>query len=227
MRVVLGKKRVKKVISDSLIKHGSMYGKLKVNKTSMKSSGGRRYYKAVCNCGETLHLTSSELLTRKRLDSGCMGFYCDQSPPEQLVWHNPEYALSAQISQALARYPQNVDNRWGGWVFEDMDIADYEQGSNNFIEDLWDMVDFEGRCWWITRINKHLPFCRDNIRMAPLPDKTLFTRTELLVRYGDAVMTVRKAAQLVGVSEEKAFELRAQYGHGQEFMDALIEESIK
>lgn len=227
LRVAIGKKRVKKVPSDAAIKHNGRYGRLTVNKTAMKSSEGRRYYKSVCDCGEVTYLASYELLTRKRLDSGCMGFYCNQSPPERLVWHNPEYSLAAQISQALAKFPQEVANEWGGRAYEGVLVEGYEAGSNKFIEDVWDMVDFESRCWWVTRKNSALPFTVDNVTMAPVPDKTIFSSKQLLVRYGDAVMTVDQAAAMFDVDVDKAFELRAQCGYGEDFMNALIEESLK
>lgn len=228
LSIVLGEGSPRRVHSDSKVKEGKRFGHLTVDSTRLTLYKNKRIsYPCTCDCGESLYLTATELLKRSRLTCGCLGFYCNFSEPQHLVWHNPQYALAAQLSQAIATVPEHLCNEWGGTAYPELKTAEYEDALEKFIEDVWPMINFEERSWWVTRYNPAIPFEKSNTYVQPMPDKVIFKSAEFMVRYGNAVLTVSQIAELLNVDAEVAHRLRAEYGKGDDFVNAMIEESIK
>ena len=227
LSIVLGKESPRRVHSDSKVKEGKRFGYIAVDNTRLtKYKEGRIAYPCTCDCGEKLFLTASELLKRSRMTCGCLGFYCNFSEPFHLVWHNPQYALAAQLSQALTLIPEEVSDNWGGTAYSTGIELEFDDALEVFLEDVWHMVDFKERSWWITRINPDLPFEPINIVMQPLPDKAIFKSAEYMVRHGNSILTVAQIAELMNVDVEVAHKLRAEHRSGDDFVNAIIEESL-
>lgn len=223
-RSLVGTRRIitKAYHCDSQVFHGMKHGHLRVDKRVMKRRGIRRQYHCACDCGRGVYLLAEDILRRDRLHSGCMEVGCNVGPMTVRVWYDPEFALWVQWSELLARYSKDVDNSWGGTLYEGIPQVGPEDGFKQFLSDVGPMVDREDRKWWLHKVTAKAPYSGINVYLEKSPSDKVFPTKQLHIRYGTDPLKIGELADLFGLSKVAVEKLRSQHAGGEELICAVI-----
>jgi len=222
---VRGLKRVNKSRL-SHIRPGRRYGFLKTLKEKGRHTRDGMRYRAVCDCGKTLELSTMELHHREAINVGCMQRDCQYGAMEAKVWFNPKFALWVQLNFLLSNKPGEVDNAWGGQAYEEVEKVTPDQGHQAFFHDVWPYIkeELHQKRWWIHKVNPVLPYSKFNVRFDRTPDPEILQVNLDTVRYGHTLYRLDEIALLLNVPIERVSELRSEIYSDNALIDKLIEE---
>ena len=211
----------------SHIRPGRRYGYLRTSKDKGRRTRDGMRYRATCDCGETLELSTTDLHQRDAMSVGCMGEDCPYGSLEAKVWFNPKFALWVQLSFLLSNRPEEVDNSWGGQAYEGVEKVTPDTGEKTFFSDVWPHVKetLHEKAWWMHRINPVLPYSSLNVRFNRSPDPEIIQVNLDTIRYGHHLYRIGEIASLLDLPTERVTELRSEIYSDNALMDRLIEEA--
>ena len=212
---------------DNDLVHNHQYGPLLVNKTKMTRAGKEREFWVGCLCGNQGYMTSRKIFERAAVECGCMDTDCEYSKVEFKVWHNPEFAIWFQYSQIHSRLREHLTNEWGGYMMQGIKPANKDVGYAEFRKEINPLIVPDKGEWWVHLSNSVGGYKPGNLKVKNKPDPNLFVKGEVFVRMADMLVTVEELARSMGVSYNRALDLRGQICTDEEFVDALIGETTK
>ncbi len=210
---------------DKELKHNKQYEYLHVDKTKMTRSGKEREFFVTCKCGNHKYMTSRKIFSRYEERAGCMGTSCRFSKIEMKVWHNPEFAVWFQYHQILSKTPEDLDNEWGGFLMQEVETPEEDEGYRNFLKFINKLIIVDKGKWWIHQINPLGGYREDNVKIKSNPDPKLFKTGEVYVRLADSLVTVAELAESLNLPYNRAVDIRGQMSTDEEFVETLINEA--
>ena len=131
---------VERTPADREIVQGEACGHVVPEKRWARRKYGLIEYSSQCKCGRKAHFTASDLLFRRRYNTGCLAPGCDFTPYYVRVFIEPKDALWIQLVNIRSKMPESLDDRWGGSAFGVL-ATDPLTGHDNLVNDVWDDID--------------------------------------------------------------------------------------